>query len=100
MVPPRRELALKPGSLLADPLSMVSFLEGAPIPLARNRSEVRMSAEETARRREAVRRADAHNRIEGLVPSAAATAVYEEFIRGEIELDEVWSHIKAMLQRE
>ena len=58
--------------------------------------EDRIGAEEMARRREAVRRADAHNRIEGLIPSAAATAVYEEFIRGDIGLDDVWPRIQAL----
>jgi hypothetical protein len=43
----------------------------------RGKAKTTISMAEMERRREALRRADAHNRIEGLYPSAEATAVYE-----------------------
>ena len=55
-----------------------------------------ISAQEMERRREALRRADAHNRIEGLFPNPEATAIYEQFIRGEIELNEIRPRIQAL----
>lgn len=55
-----------------------------------------ISAQEMERRREALRRADAHNRIEGLFPKPEATAIYEQFIRGEIELNEIRPRIQAL----
>jgi hypothetical protein len=61
--------------------------------------KVRISLDEMERRREALRRADAHNRIEGLFPNPDATAVYEEFIRGEIELGDVGPRIQALQLR-
>jgi hypothetical protein len=57
-----------------------------------------ITAAEMERRREAVERATAHNRIEGLYSSPAAMAVYEEFIRGEIEWPAVWPRIQKILQ--
>jgi hypothetical protein len=59
----------------------------------------KISAEEMERRREALRQADASNRIEGLFPNPGTTEIYEEFIRGEIELSEVWSRIQALQPR-
>ena len=52
--------------------------------------EAKISAEEMDRRREALRRADADHRIEGLEPIFAA------FVRGEIELHEILSRVKAL----
>jgi Antitoxin VbhA len=63
------------------------------------RPEAKISVEEMERRREALRRADAHNRIQGLFPSAATTAIYEEFIRGDIELSEIWPRVQALQLR-
>jgi hypothetical protein len=61
---------------------------------------LRISEQESARRREAVGRADAHNRIEGLFPSSPeTTAVYEKFICGELEWPEVWPRIQALQLR-
>jgi hypothetical protein len=63
------------------------------------RPKPKISVDEMERRREALERADAHNRIEGLFPNPAATEVYEEFIRGDIEFSEVWPRIKALQPR-
>ncbi len=57
-----------------------------------------ISVAEMERRREALRRADAHNRIEGLFPRPEATAVYEQFIRGEIGFDDIHPRIKTLRQ--
>jgi hypothetical protein len=61
--------------------------------------KARISVEEMERRREALRRADAHNRIEGLFPRPETTAVYDLFIRGEIELDQIRPRIEALQSR-
>ena len=55
-----------------------------------------ISVEEMERRREALRRADAHNRIEGLFPRPETTAIYEQFICGEIELHDIPPRIQAL----
>jgi len=61
--------------------------------------KARIGVQEMERRREALRRADAHNRIEGFLPSAATTAIYAEFIRGDIELSDVWPRVQALQLR-
>ncbi len=61
--------------------------------------KARISVDEMERRREALRQADASNRLEGLYPNPDATAVYEEFIRGEIELSDVGPRIQALQLR-
>jgi hypothetical protein len=61
--------------------------------------KAKISAQEMERRREALRQADASNRIEGLYPSSASTAIYEEFIRGEIEMGDIWPRIQAIQPR-
>ncbi len=58
--------------------------------------KARISVVEMERRREALRRADAHNRIEGLFPTPESTAIYELFIRGEIELHDLRSRIQGL----
>jgi hypothetical protein len=63
------------------------------------KAEAKISVEEMERRREALRQADASNRIEGLFPSPGTTAIYEEFIRGEIELHEIWPRVQAIQSR-
>jgi hypothetical protein len=60
------------------------------------RTKLRISAQETARRREAVRWADGHNRIEGLTRSPETDSIYEAFVRGEIEFDDILSRLKAL----
>jgi hypothetical protein len=59
----------------------------------------RISAEAIARRKEAVRWADAHNRIEGLKRSPATDAIYDAFVRGDIEFDEILPRLKALHRR-
>jgi hypothetical protein len=63
------------------------------------KAEAKISVEEMERRREAVRQADASNRIEGIFPNPKSTAIYEEFIRGEIEIQDIWPRIEALKLR-
>jgi hypothetical protein len=58
--------------------------------------KARITVEETERRREAFRQADAGNRIEGRFPTPGTTAINEEFIRGEIELDDIWPRVQVL----
>jgi hypothetical protein len=58
--------------------------------------KARISVVEMERRREALQRADAHNRIEGLFPTPESTANYERFIRGEIEFHDIRTRIEAL----
>jgi hypothetical protein len=48
------------------------------------------------RRRQALRQADASNRLEGQYRSPASVSVFEAFIQGEIEMDEVLPRLKAI----
>jgi hypothetical protein len=57
----------------------------------------RISAEESARRRQALRRADAHNRIEGIYRDPASDPVFEAFVRGEIDVTEIVPRLKSQL---
>jgi hypothetical protein len=52
---------------------------------------------EMARRREALRQADASNRIEGIFRDAESDAVFEAHIRGEIDVTEIVPRLKAQL---
>jgi len=56
----------------------------------------KISAAEMERRRRALRQADAHNRIEGQFPSAESTAIFEAFIRGDIERDQILPRLQAL----
>jgi hypothetical protein len=67
--------------------------------IAPTQPKAAISAKEVERRREALRQADASNRIEGLFPNPEATAIYEQFIRGEIELHDVRPRIQALQPR-
>jgi len=59
----------------------------------------KITPEEMERRREAVRQADANNRIEGIFPDPDpdADAIVEAFIRGEIEAAELVPRLKRHL---
>jgi hypothetical protein len=57
--------------------------------IAPSKPKAKISLQEMERRREALRQADASNRIEGYFPDPADAAIYEQFIRGEIELAEI-----------
>jgi hypothetical protein len=56
-----------------------------------------ITAEEIARRRKAVEQADANNRIEGIFRDPASDEIFEAFIRGDIELDDLVPRLKAGL---
>ena len=56
-----------------------------------------ITAEEVARRRKAVEQADANNRIEGIFRDPASDEIFEAFIRGDIELDDLVPRLKAGL---
>ncbi|MEI9985785.1 MAG: hypothetical protein WDN69_22940 [Aliidongia sp.] len=48
------------------------------------------------RRREALRQADASNRIEGVFRKPETDPIFEAFIRGEIEVEEIHPRLKAL----
>ena len=56
----------------------------------------KISAAEMQRRREALRHAKAHSRIEGQYPSPEGEAIFEAFVRGEIERDEILPRLHAL----
>jgi len=56
----------------------------------------KISAEEMARRREHVRMADANNRLEGIFRDSESDAVFDAYIRGEIEATEIVSRLSAL----
>ena len=58
--------------------------------------KARISVEEMERRREALRQADASNRIEGLSRTPESDPIYAAFINGEIEIHEILPRIKAL----
>jgi hypothetical protein len=58
--------------------------------------KAKISAKEMERRRERVRRGDAHNRIEGLKRGPETDAVFESYIQGEIEVTEIVPRLKAL----
>jgi hypothetical protein len=63
---------------------------------AGTRTKARISAEEVARRREHVRTADANNRIEGIFRDPESNAVFDAYVRGEIEATEIVTRLKAL----
>ncbi len=67
--------------------------------IAKDKPKTKISVEEMERRREALRRAYAHNRIEGLFCSPQADEIFQSFVHGEIELQEVGSRIDALHPR-
>jgi len=56
----------------------------------------KITAAEMERRREAMRQAAAHNRIEGQFPTPEGTAIFEAFIRGDIERHEILPRLNAI----
>jgi len=64
--------------------------------IAPTKPKAQISAEEMERRREIVRYADAHNRIEGLTRGPETNAVFDAFISGEIELPDMLPRLKAI----
>jgi hypothetical protein len=59
----------------------------------------KISAAEMERRREALRRADADNRIEGQFPSQKSNEIFEAFVRGDIDRDEILPRLHALHRR-
>lgn len=57
--------------------------------------KAKISRAEVERRRKAVRRADANNRIEGIYRSGESDKVFDAFIRGEIEAPEIIIRLNA-----
>ena len=57
-----------------------------------------MTAEEIARRREALRQADACNRIEGIPHNPATDPIFEAWVLGEIGDEQMIAAIKAFLR--
>lgn len=53
-----------------------------------------ISAGEIERRREALGRAIANNRIEGIEPNPATAHLFEAHVRGEITLDDLMAGIR------
>jgi hypothetical protein len=58
----------------------------------------KISAAETERRREALRQADASNRIEGQFRGPQSSSIFEAFVRGDITFDEVLPRLNALHQ--
>jgi hypothetical protein len=58
-----------------------------------------ISAEEMQRRREAVRQADANNRIEGIFRDPDSDAIVEAFIRGEIDAGDLVTAYMLWVER-
>ena len=59
----------------------------------------KISAAEMERRREAVRQADADNRIEGQFSSPESAEMFEAFIRGDINHSEILQRLHALHRR-
>jgi hypothetical protein len=57
----------------------------------------KISDEEVARRREIVRIGDAENRLEGIFRDPESNAIFEAYVRGEIEVTEIVPRLKAQL---
>jgi hypothetical protein len=56
----------------------------------------KISAAEMERRREALRYAVSHNRIEGQFPNPATAPIFDAFVRGEIDQAEVRQRLHAL----
>ena len=66
--------------------------------IAPKKPKAAISAEEMERRREALRRADADHRIEGLSRTPESEPIFAAFVRGEIELREIGLRVEALYQ--
>ncbi len=56
----------------------------------------KITSEEMQRRRDTLRQAKAHSRIEGQYPSPEAEAIFEAFVQGDIEQDEILPRLHAL----
>lgn len=66
--------------------------------IARSKLTSKLGADEMERRREALEHALANSRIEGQFPSSASREIFEAFVRGEIEFDDVLPRLRAIHQ--
>jgi len=64
--------------------------------VAEVKPQSKITSAEMDRRRESLRRAKAHSRIEGQYPSREGEAIFEAFINGEIEHDEILPRLHAL----
>jgi hypothetical protein len=56
----------------------------------------KITAVEMERRREAMRQVAAHNRIEGQFTTPEGSAIFEAFIRGDVERPEILPRLNAI----
>jgi hypothetical protein len=63
------------------------------------KAKAKISASEMQRRRDGLRQAKAHSRIEGQYPSPEGEAIFDAFVRGEIECDEMLPRLHALHRR-
>lgn len=56
----------------------------------------KITSAEMQRRRDALRYAKAHSRIEGQYPSAEGSEIFDAFVRGDIEEDEILPRLHAL----
>ena len=61
-----------------------------------DRPKARISAAEAARRRVAVEKAHATNRIEGIAPNPAAEPIFDAFVRGDLTLAQMGEAIDRL----
>ena len=59
------------------------------------RPKARISDAEMERRRKALRQADASNRLEGVFRDPASDAIFEAYVRGEIEATDILPRLNA-----
>jgi hypothetical protein len=65
--------------------------------IAPRKPKTAISAAEMERRCEALRQADASNRIEGLYRGPETDAIFEAFVRGDIEATDMVPRLRAQL---
>jgi len=65
---------------------------------AKDGSKPAVASAEIARRLEALRQADANNRLEGIFREPATDAIFEAHIRGDINSSEMMARLKALPQ--
>ena len=60
------------------------------------RTKAKISDAEMQQRRAALRFAKAQNRLEGQYPSAEGSAIFDAYVRGDIEQDEILPRLHAL----
>jgi Antitoxin VbhA len=76
---------------------LLNTLEKSMDDITKRTPKPRIDAEEMTRRREALRRADAHNRIEGILPDPESEPIFQAFVRGDIEFEDILPRLNALL---